>query len=140
MYSTAGAFIVISCPQPGLEGCSNSSENQVWLDTTQPDGKSMYATVLAAYLSGHTLGLVSPDATAPGSIRWCIAWMWRRGHEKDDLALGKGLFGKRGCRKGREWTRHLRGDCRSAARHWLDLTTDPKRGAWAMLLAKMASQ
>jgi hypothetical protein len=56
VYSTTGAVVVISPAEPGLEGCSNQSGNQVWIDTTQPNGKSMYATVLAAYLSGHTLG------------------------------------------------------------------------------------
>jgi len=50
---------VITPAWPGAEGCSNSSGNQVWIDfsgAAQPDGRSLYATVLAAYLAGHTLG------------------------------------------------------------------------------------
>jgi hypothetical protein len=54
-----GAWVVFSPAIPSLEGCSNTAGNQVWIDfssTVQPDGKTIYATVLAAFLSGHTVG------------------------------------------------------------------------------------
>ena len=54
-----GAWVVFSPAIPGLEGCSNTAGNQVWIDfssTVQPDGKTIYATVLAAFLSGHAIG------------------------------------------------------------------------------------
>lgn len=54
----SGVALAISPAQPGIEGCSNQSGNQVWIafSSTQPDGKSLYAAALAAYLSGHTVG------------------------------------------------------------------------------------
>jgi hypothetical protein len=55
----AGAWVVFSPAIPNLEGCSNTAGNQVWIDftsTVQPDGKTIYATVLAAFLSGHSIG------------------------------------------------------------------------------------
>lgn len=54
-----GVYIVISPALPGLEGCSVQAGNLIWIDfssVTEPDGRSLYATVLAAYLSGHTVG------------------------------------------------------------------------------------
>jgi hypothetical protein len=55
----AGAWVVFSPAIPNLEGCGNAAGNQVWIDfssTVQPDGKTIYATVLAAFLSGHAVG------------------------------------------------------------------------------------
>jgi len=54
-----GAYVTFSPAIPGLEGCSNTTGNEVWIDfssTTQPDGKTLYATILAAFLAGHTVG------------------------------------------------------------------------------------
>ena len=54
-----GAWVVFTPAIPNLEGCSNTAGNQVWIDfssTVQPDGKTIYATVLAAFLSGHAVG------------------------------------------------------------------------------------
>jgi hypothetical protein len=54
-----GAWVTFSSGIPSMEGCGNTAGNQVWIDfssTVQPDGKTIYATVLAAFLSGHTVG------------------------------------------------------------------------------------
>jgi hypothetical protein len=54
-----GAWVYFSPAIPNLEGCGNTAGNQVWIDfssTVQPDGKTIYATVLAAFLSGHSVG------------------------------------------------------------------------------------
>ncbi len=54
-----GAWVIFSPAIPSLEGCSNTAGNTVWIDfssTVQPDGKTIYATVLAAFLSGHAVG------------------------------------------------------------------------------------
>jgi hypothetical protein len=54
-----GAWVIFSPAIPGLEGCTITAGNQVWIDfssTAQPDGKTIYATVLAAFLSGHAVG------------------------------------------------------------------------------------
>jgi len=53
-----GAYVVFSPGIPNLEGCSNAAGNQVWIDftsTSEPTGKSLYATVLAAWFAGHTV-------------------------------------------------------------------------------------
>lgn len=57
--SVQGAIVWISPALPnGTEGCTNNPSNQIWIDfssTVQPDGKSLYASVMAAFLSGHQL-------------------------------------------------------------------------------------
>jgi len=57
--SAQGAIVWISSALPNnTEGCTFTPLNQIWIDfasTTQPDGKSLYATVMSAYLSGHQL-------------------------------------------------------------------------------------
>ena len=53
-----GAYVNFSPAQPGIEGCPYAAGNLLWIDfssTTNPDGKTLYATVLAAYLAGRTL-------------------------------------------------------------------------------------
>ncbi len=53
-----GAYVLFSPAAPGLEGCSNPSGNEIWIDfaaQTSPDGKALYATVLAAYLAGRSM-------------------------------------------------------------------------------------
>ncbi len=55
----SGAYVIFSPAIPSLKGCGNSAGNQVRIDfasTVQPDGKTIYATVLAVFLSGHTVG------------------------------------------------------------------------------------
>lgn len=52
------AEIYFSPAVPGAEGCSYAPGNIVWIDfqsAMQPDGKSLYATVLAAFLAGRTV-------------------------------------------------------------------------------------
>ncbi|MES1189996.1 MAG: hypothetical protein ABUS47_02830 [Steroidobacter sp.] len=52
-----GAMVWISPALPdGTESCSYTPANILWIDfssTTQPDGKSLYATVMSAFLAGH---------------------------------------------------------------------------------------
>jgi hypothetical protein len=55
-----GAYIDITPAQPvGLEGCSGyGGGTTLWIDfsaQTAPDGKALYATVMAAFLAGRTL-------------------------------------------------------------------------------------
>ena len=54
----AGAWVVFSPAISNLESCGNTAGNQVWIDfssAVQPDGKTIYATVLAAFLAGHSI-------------------------------------------------------------------------------------
>jgi hypothetical protein len=57
----AGALIELPTPFPNdTEGCSQSSHGYAWIDfssSTQPDGKSVYATVLATRLAGRAIGI-----------------------------------------------------------------------------------
>lgn len=53
-----GAYVYFSPALPGLEGCTNSVGNEVWIDftsTSEPTGKSLYATTIAGWLAGHTV-------------------------------------------------------------------------------------
>jgi hypothetical protein len=53
-----GAEVSFTPAMPGVEGCTYPAGNVFWIDfasASQPDGKSLYATVLAAYLAGHSL-------------------------------------------------------------------------------------
>ena len=54
-----GAYVAISPAMPnGTEGCATTPAQYVWIDfvsTAQPDGKTLYATVMAAFLTGHTV-------------------------------------------------------------------------------------
>jgi hypothetical protein len=66
-----GAWVIFSPAIPSLEGCSNTAGNQVWIDfssTAQPDGKTIYATVLAAFLSGHAVGFGVNTCVQSGQI------------------------------------------------------------------------
>jgi hypothetical protein len=52
-----GANIQFSPAQPNVEGCSYAPGNLLWIDfssPTQPDGKVLYSTVLAAVMAGKT--------------------------------------------------------------------------------------
>jgi hypothetical protein len=51
-----GAYVTITPSQSGVEGCSAGTA--VWIDfsvQTAPDGKALYATVLAAYIAGKAV-------------------------------------------------------------------------------------
>jgi hypothetical protein len=56
---STGAQVYFSPAVQGpIEGCTYSQGNIVWIDfasTIQPDGKSLYATVLTALLAGRTV-------------------------------------------------------------------------------------
>ena len=55
-YADMG-YIVFAPPVPNLEGCSYSVGDQVAIDWSgNPNNKSIYATALAAYLSGQKVG------------------------------------------------------------------------------------
>ena len=53
---TNGAYINFSPAIPGLEACSYTNGNEVWIDFTTADGKTMYATFMAATLAGRAIG------------------------------------------------------------------------------------
>lgn len=65
-YAT-GAYIHFAAAMPALEGCS-ATQYELFIDFGSTDGKSMYATALAAFLSGRPLGFgvsgCSPTNTA----------------------------------------------------------------------------
>ena len=53
-----GANIQFSPARPNVEGCPYAPGNLVWIDFSspiQPDGKVLYATVLAAVMAGKTV-------------------------------------------------------------------------------------
>ena len=54
-YAT-GAYITFTPAIPGLESCSYANGNEVWIDFTTADGKTMYATFMAAVLAGRAIG------------------------------------------------------------------------------------
>ena len=61
MSGLSGALIRVSPITPSdTEGCTNSGTGYVWIDwssTAQPDGKSLYASMLAAELAGKVVNL-----------------------------------------------------------------------------------
>lgn len=52
-YAT-GAYIHFANAMPSLDGRSNT-QYELWIDFSSSDGKAMYATALAAFLSGRPL-------------------------------------------------------------------------------------
>src|SRR5689334_8519183 len=53
-----GAYVMFASPLGHPEWCTNPADNEIWIDfpsTLQPDGKAIYAAVLAAYLAGRTI-------------------------------------------------------------------------------------
>ena len=64
-----GALVKFSPASPGLEGCSYAGGNYVFIDyaaQVTPNGRDLYATVLAAYLAGRTIGIGTSGCTAEG--------------------------------------------------------------------------
>jgi hypothetical protein len=62
IYSSAagndGVVVYFSPGIPNLEGCTNTAGNALWIDfsyTTQPDGKTLYSSLLAAELAGKAV-------------------------------------------------------------------------------------
>ena len=53
-----GVIVYFTPGIPNLEGCSNTAGNALYIDftvTTQPDGKTLYSSLLAAQLAGKTV-------------------------------------------------------------------------------------
>jgi hypothetical protein len=53
-----GAYVYFYPAIAGLEGCSITTGNEVWIDfssPTEPTGKSLYATAVAGWLAGHSV-------------------------------------------------------------------------------------
>jgi len=53
-----GVIVYFTPGIPNLEGCSNTAGNALFIDftvTTQPDGKTLYSSLLAAQLAGKTV-------------------------------------------------------------------------------------
>jgi hypothetical protein len=65
-----GVLVQISPAYPGLEGCSNTAGQFVFIDfstQTAPNGRDLYAAVLAAFLAGHTVSFGTRGCTSDGS-------------------------------------------------------------------------
>jgi hypothetical protein len=65
-----GVLILISPTYPGLDGCSNSSGQYVFIDystQTAPGGRDLYAQVLSAFLTGHTVAFGTQGCSSDGS-------------------------------------------------------------------------
>jgi hypothetical protein len=66
-----GVLVQISPAYPGLEGCSNAAGQYVFIDfspQTSPNGRDLYAAVLAAFLAGHTVSFGTHGCTSDGAI------------------------------------------------------------------------
>ena len=65
-----GALIELPAPFPSdNEGCTQSNKGYAWIDftsATQPDGKALYASVLAAHLAGRPLGIGTNGCSVDG--------------------------------------------------------------------------
>ncbi len=59
--SPAGVLVEVSPVTPAdTEGCSQSGKGWIWIDfssTAQPDGKTLYAMLVAAELAGKTVNI-----------------------------------------------------------------------------------
>ena len=58
--SAPGTLIRFSPGIPDTEGCTQSGKGYAWIDwtsTLQPDGKALYATALAAAMTGKTIDI-----------------------------------------------------------------------------------
>jgi hypothetical protein len=59
--SNPGSLILFTPATADSEGCTKSGQGYAWIDWTStllPDGRSLYATVLAASLAGKQLDIV----------------------------------------------------------------------------------
>jgi hypothetical protein len=68
----SGAEVTISPALPnGTEGCTYTPANTIYIDfssTVQPDGKSLYATVLAALLAGKKMTFGISGCSVNGAL------------------------------------------------------------------------
>ncbi len=53
---SAGVYVHLASPMLNLKGCS-ATHYELWIDFSSSHGKGVYATALAAFLSGRLLGL-----------------------------------------------------------------------------------
>jgi len=66
-----GAYIYFSPALPGLEGCSYTTGNEIWIDfssPTEPTGKSLYATAMLGWLAGHSVVFEVSGCAANGQV------------------------------------------------------------------------
>ncbi len=64
---TTGGYLWVTPASPGAEGCSYAPGDQVWIDwQSDPNGKSLYSTALAAYLAGNKVGYALSGCTSGG--------------------------------------------------------------------------
>jgi hypothetical protein len=64
--ATPGVLIKFSPATPNFEGCSYTAGDYAWLDTSQADGKAIYAAALAAQLAGHRVDIGVHGCSAAG--------------------------------------------------------------------------
>ncbi len=68
--SGTGALVKFSPASPsGLSGCTYTTGDMVWIDFTAtgaPNGRDLYATVLAASMSGRQIGVGTTGCTSDG--------------------------------------------------------------------------
>lgn len=62
VYATGSAYIKVATPQ-NPDGCS--STQYVYLDTSQPFFKELYATVVSAYATGATVSVLYDGCVGP---------------------------------------------------------------------------
>ena len=55
--ATAGVLVKFSPASHNLENCTYAGGDYAWIDTSQADGKSVYASLLAAYLAGRNVDI-----------------------------------------------------------------------------------
>jgi hypothetical protein len=67
--ATAGISVKFSPATPNLEGCSYTTGDYAWIDTTQADGKAVYASILAAYLAGRSVDIGVHGCASNGTPR-----------------------------------------------------------------------
>ena len=65
---TTGASIFVTPLNPGAEGCTYAPGGNIWIDFAQPEGKTLYATFLAAMLAGKSLGFATSGCGASGQV------------------------------------------------------------------------
>lgn len=53
--SALGAIVTISPGILGLEGCSNAAGDKLWIDFAQPGGKTLFDTVLTAFVAPRSM-------------------------------------------------------------------------------------
>ena len=71
-----GMLVTISPAYPGLDGCSNTPGQYLFINfaaQTVPSGRDLYASVLAGYLAGHTIAFGTLGCSSDGSYPVVVA-------------------------------------------------------------------